>query len=121
MNDARKVRIVDVLQQRLRLDVPQSRMPVLMTAEEPPFHERDVHGGDGRRGLKTPAGSLECRYQRLLTFGFGVENVDERVGVIASLPTAGESASPKVAKNAHARITQLCGLAEKGKIAPWAV
>ena len=77
MNDARKVRIVDVLQQRLRLDVPQSRMPVLMTAEEPPFHERDVHGGDGRRGLKTPAGSLERRYQRLLAFGFGVENVDD--------------------------------------------
>ena len=48
----------------------------------------------------------------------GIEDVDERVGVVASLPTAGESASPRVAKNAHARMTQLCGLAEKGQIAP---
>ena len=48
----------------------------------------------------------------------GVEDADQRVGVVASLPTAGESASPTVAKNAHARMTQLCGLAEKGKIAP---
>jgi cell division GTPase FtsZ len=48
----------------------------------------------------------------------GVEDVDRRVGVIASLPTAGESASPTVAKNAHTRITKLCDLAEEGKIAP---
>jgi len=48
----------------------------------------------------------------------GVEDVDKRVGVIASLPTAGESASPTVAKNAHTRITKLCDLAEEGKIAP---
>jgi len=48
----------------------------------------------------------------------GVEDVDSRVGVIASLPTAGESASPKVAQNAHNKIQQLCDLAEEGQIAP---
>jgi len=48
----------------------------------------------------------------------GVEDVDSRVGVIASLPTAGEAASPTVAKNAYDRMSQLCKLAESGKIAP---
>ena len=72
-----------------------------------------VSGGSGGGTVNT----LIKVAKKYFTY-IGVENVDERVGVIASLPTAGESASPTVAKNAHARITQLCGLAEKGKIAP---
>jgi cell division GTPase FtsZ len=48
----------------------------------------------------------------------GVEDVDSRVGVIASLPTAGEAASPTVAKNAYDRMSQLCKMAESGQIAP---
>ena len=72
-----------------------------------------VSGGSGGGTVNT----LIKVAKKYFTY-IGVENVDERVGVIASLPTAGESASPTVAKNAHTRITQLCGLAEKGKIAP---
>ena len=63
-----------------------------------------VSGGSGGGTVNT----LIKVAKKYFTY-IGVENVDERVGVIASLPTAGESASPTVAKNAHARITQLCG------------
>ena len=72
-----------------------------------------VSGGSGGGTVNT----LIKVAKKYFTY-IGVEDVDKRVGVIASLPTAGESASPTVAKNAHARITQLCTLAEKGKIAP---
>lgn len=47
-----------------------------------------------------------------------VENPNERVGVIASLPTTGECASPIVAENSYNRMTELCKEAEKGKFAP---
>ena len=72
-----------------------------------------VSGGSGGGTVNT----LIKVAKKYFTY-IGVENVDERVGVVASLPTAGESASPTVAENAHNRITQLCGLAEEGKIAP---
>ena len=72
-----------------------------------------VSGGSGGGTVNT----LIKVAKKYFTY-IGVEDVDQRVGGVASLPTAGESASPKVAKNAHARMTQLCGLAEKGKIAP---
>jgi len=72
-----------------------------------------VSGGSGGGTVNT----LIKVAKKYFTY-IGVEDVDKRVGVVASLPTAGESASPTVAKNAHMRMTQLCTLAEKGKIAP---
>ena len=45
-------------------------------------------------------------------------NASERIGVIASLPTTGESASPVVANNAYNRIKQLCTMAEEKKFSP---
>ena len=72
-----------------------------------------VSGGSGGGTVNT----LIKVAKKYFTY-IGAEDVDMRVGVVASLPTAGESASPTVAKNAHARITDLCAQAEKGKIAP---
>jgi len=72
-----------------------------------------VSGGSGGGTVNT----LIKVAKKYFTY-IGYDDADKRVGVIASLPTAGESASPTVAKNAHTRMTQLCGLAEKGKIAP---
>lgn len=48
----------------------------------------------------------------------GVENPSERVGVIASLPTTGECASPVVAENSYNRMTELCEAAEDNQFAP---
>tara|TARA_A100001391_G_scaffold127282_1_gene87033 strand:- start:322 stop:1473 length:1152 start_codon:yes stop_codon:yes gene_type:complete len=48
----------------------------------------------------------------------GVENPSERVGVIASLPTTGECASPIVAENSYNRMTELCKAAENNQFAP---
>ena len=48
----------------------------------------------------------------------GVENPSERVGVIASLPTTGECASPVVAENSYNRMTELCEAAENRQFAP---
>ena len=48
----------------------------------------------------------------------GRENAAERVGVIASLPTAGEAASPVVAYNAYNRAQNLCANAANGEFAP---
>ena len=48
----------------------------------------------------------------------GKEDANNRVGVIASLPTDGECASPTVANNAYNRVSDLCKRAEKGEFAP---
>ena len=48
----------------------------------------------------------------------GVDNPSERVGVIASLPTTGECASPVVANNSYNRMNELCKAAEKKEFAP---
>jgi len=48
----------------------------------------------------------------------GREGANERVGVVASLPTTGEAASPVVAKNAYNRMTELCASAANGDFAP---
>ena len=48
----------------------------------------------------------------------GREGANERVGVVASLPTTGEAASPVVAQNAYNRMTELCAAAENGDFAP---
>lgn len=48
----------------------------------------------------------------------GLDDVDQRVGVIVALPTNGECASPAVSKNAHTLVTALCGLAEQKLLSP---
>tara|TARA_R110000824_G_scaffold41627_9_gene123657 strand:- start:8969 stop:10147 length:1179 start_codon:yes stop_codon:yes gene_type:complete len=48
----------------------------------------------------------------------GTENVDKKVGVIMTLPTEGESASPKVAKNSMHVAERISEYAEKGFISP---
>ena len=48
----------------------------------------------------------------------GVENVNTKVGVLLTLPTAGEAASPTIADNAHLIATKLSDLAEEGQISP---
>ena len=48
----------------------------------------------------------------------GVENVNDKVGVLLTLPTSGEAASPTVADNAYLISTKLCELASKRVISP---
>jgi len=48
----------------------------------------------------------------------GREDASERIGVIASLPTTGESASPIVAQNAYNRMKELCAMADDKKFSP---
>ncbi|MAF43504.1 MAG: hypothetical protein CMI54_04945 [Parcubacteria group bacterium] len=48
----------------------------------------------------------------------GHDNADDRVGVVASLPTTGEVASPRVAENAYTRICDLWERAARGEFAP---
>ena len=72
-----------------------------------------VAGGSGGGSVHT----LVNIAKRYFTY-VGKENANERVGVVASLPTTGESASPTVAKNAFNRMTELCASAENGEFAP---
>ena len=72
-----------------------------------------VAGGTGGGSVQT----LTDIAKRYFTY-VGKEDANERVGVIASLPTAGESASPTVAKNAYNRMTELCASAANGEFAP---
>jgi len=48
----------------------------------------------------------------------GKEGASNRVGVMASLPTSGECASPIVANNAYNRVQSLCASAANGDFAP---
>lgn len=48
----------------------------------------------------------------------GSDNVNRKVGVLLTLPTAGESASPIVAENANLISTKLCEYAKDGDISP---
>ena len=72
-----------------------------------------VAGGSGG-GSVVPLVNLAKKYFTYV----GREDASERVGVIASLPTTGESASPVVAKNAYNRMKQLCAMAEEKKLSP---
>ena len=72
-----------------------------------------VAGGSGG-GSVVPLIKLAKRYFTYV----GRQDAAERVGVIASLPTTGESASPIVATNAHNRMKQLCAMAEESKFSP---
>jgi cell division GTPase FtsZ len=55
--------------------------------------------------------------KKLLTYQ-GMDNVDQRVGVIMSLPTNGECASPNVARNAQFLANALTKYAEEKLISP---
>ena len=72
-----------------------------------------VAGGSGG-GSVVPLVKLAKKYFTYV----GREDASERVGVIASLPTTGESASPVVAKNAYNRMKNLCTMAKEKKFSP---
>ena len=72
-----------------------------------------VGGGTGGGSVET----LVDISKRYFTY-IGKEKANERVGVVASLPTTGECASPAVAKNAHNRMTVLSVGAANGEFAP---
>ena len=72
-----------------------------------------VAGGTGGGSVQT----LIDMAKRYFTY-VGKDDANERVGVVASLPTTGESASPTVAKNAYNRMTELCVSAANGEFAP---
>lgn len=72
-----------------------------------------VAGGSGG-GTVVPLVNLAKKYFTYV----GREDASERVGVIASLPTTGESASPTVAKNALTRISELCKMSNEKKFSP---
>ena len=48
----------------------------------------------------------------------GLHNANRRVGVLCTLPTAGEAASPRVALNVSIVMKELTDLAARGKISP---
>ena len=72
-----------------------------------------VAGGTGGGSVHT----LVNIAKRYFTY-VGKDNANERVGVIGSLPTTGESASPTVAHNAYSRMSELCASAANGDFAP---
>jgi len=72
-----------------------------------------VAGGTGGGSVQ----ALVNVAKRYFTY-VGKDDAADRVGVIASLPTTGESASPAVAKNAYNRMTELCAAAANGEFAP---
>ena len=72
-----------------------------------------IAGGSGG-GSVVPLVNLCKKYFTYV----GREDASERVGVIASLPTTGESASPVVARNAYNRMKQLCEMADEKKFSP---
>ena len=72
-----------------------------------------VAGGTGGGSVNT----LVDIAKRYFTY-VGRDDASDRVGVVASLPTTGECASPAVAKNAYNRMTVLSVGAENGDYAP---
>ncbi len=72
-----------------------------------------VSGGSGGGSVHTLVNIAKRYFTYVLK-----ENAHERVGVVASLPTTGEAASPTVAKNAFNRMSELCASAANGEFAP---
>jgi cell division GTPase FtsZ len=69
-------------------------------------------GGGGGTGGGSCLRLVETAKKYLTYLGGG--NVNRRVGVLLTLPRAGEAASPEVADNAHLVATKLNGLAHSG-------
>ena len=72
-----------------------------------------VAGGSGGGGV-VPLINLCKKYFAYV----GNQNADDRVGVIVSLPTAGEAASPRVAANSYTKMQELCNMSENGEFSP---
>jgi len=70
-------------------------------------------GGTGGGSCET----LVALAKKYLTY-IGISDVEKKVGVMAAMPTAGECASPNVAKNATSLLTNLAELADTKQISP---
>ena len=73
-------------------------------------------GAGGGSGAGSSFALIEVA-KKYLTY-IGIKDVDKRVGAIMTLPTDGESASPKVAENALYVAERVSEYAEKGFISP---
>jgi cell division GTPase FtsZ len=73
-------------------------------------------GGGGGTGGGSCLRLVETA-KKYLTY-LGVPNVNSKVGVLLTLPSAGEAASPTIADNAHLISSKLCSLAKSGDISP---
>jgi cell division GTPase FtsZ len=71
-------------------------------------------GGGGGTGGGSCIRLVETA-KKYLTY-LGVEDVNKRVGVLLTLPRAGEAASPEVANNAHLIATNLGNMADEGML-----
>ena len=71
-------------------------------------------------GGGTGSGSAVPLLDTLRTYAkhIGLANPNRRIGVLCTLPTVGEAASPKVASNASEVMAELTRLAAHGKISP---
>lgn len=73
-------------------------------------------GAGGGTGSGAVAGLLDALRDGAKRMG--LKRAKHRIGVICTLPTAGEAASPQIRRNAYQTITQLTDLARHGHIAP---
>jgi len=100
--------------------VDQYDQEILHRMEEVFGHEADhimvCFGAGGGTGSGSAAGLVELarRYVRSI----GLKDPARRVGVMMTLPTAGESSSPRVAQNAYTVASELSLLAWQNKLSP---
>ncbi len=100
--------------------VDQYDQEILHRMEEVFGHEADhimvCFGAGGGTGSGSAAGLVELarRYARSI----GLKDPARRVGVMMTLPTAGESSSPRVAQNAYTVASELSLLAWQNKLSP---
>jgi cell division GTPase FtsZ len=71
-------------------------------------------GGGSGSGSSLVLIDIAKKYMKFI----GHDKPEERVGVVMSLPTRGESASPKVSYNAYRVLKQIGGQAERKEISP---
>ena len=71
-------------------------------------------GGGSGSGSSLVLIDIAKKYMKFI----GHDKPEERVGVVMSLPTRGEAASPKVSYNAYRVLKQVGGQAEKKEISP---
>jgi len=71
-------------------------------------------GGGSGSGSSLVLIDIAKKYMKFI----GHDNPDQRVGVVMSLPTRGESTSPKVSYNAYRVLKQIGGQAERKEISP---
>jgi cell division GTPase FtsZ len=71
-------------------------------------------GGGTGGGALIPSIMIAKKYLQFI----GADDVDKKVGVIMTLPTNGEAASPRVALNAYSLADRISAMAEAGSITP---